>query len=470
MNDRAEPLFTLQEVAGATGGTLLAGDPSLVLSAVSTDTRTIGTGSLYVALCGERFDGHDFISDAVSRGAAAVLTERPVDAPAGTPVVRVDRTLDAYGRLARHHRDKLGLTVVAVTGSSGKTSTKEAIAALIGRFIPTARSHANFNNEIGVPRTLLDLRAGPRCAVLEFGMRGPGEIGYLAEVAGPDIGVITNIGTAHIGRLGSQEAIARAKGELVAAMPRGRVVLNGDDPFCRSIGRDHPRVCWYSARGGKTIEGQGEEADVWATSTPVPDGEFWVFRAAWRKGPGWPAGEALVRLPLPGSHHVANTLAAMGVACQLGIVLPDDFVLAPPTVGGRSRVVAIGDIEILDESYNANPESARAALEVFCTLPSPGRRVVVFGEMAELGDYAEEAHRALGRALDGLPVDFLVTVGEVAAGIADTARVPSASCRDNAEAVRVLGSFVRSGDRLLVKGSRSGRLEEIVAGLSEWLE
>ncbi len=463
-------MFTLGEVAGATGGTVLAGDPELPLFAVSTDTRTIGPGSLYMALHGERFDGHDFISDAVSRGAAAVLAERPEGAPSGTPIIQVDRTLGAYGKLARHHRDQLGLTVVAVTGSSGKTSTKEAIADLVGRFLPTAKSHANFNNEIGVPRTLLDLRAGTRCAVLEFGMRGAGEIAYLAEVAGPDIGVITNIGTAHIGRLGSQEAIAQAKGELVRAIPQGRVVLNGDDPFCRSIGRDHPAVCWYAASGGRTVAGQGVDPDVWAASTPVPDGDFWVFRAAWRKGPAWPAGEALVRLSLPGSHHVANSLAAIGVACQLGIVLPDDFVLAPPAVGGRSRVVAIGDVEILDESYNANPESARASLEVFCTLPSPGRRIVVFGEMAELGDHAEGAHRALGRALDGLPVDFVVTVGDVAAWIADTTRVPSASCRDNAEAVRVLGSFVRSGDRLLVKGSRSGRLEEIVAGLSEWLE
>lgn len=454
-------LFTLGQAAEATGGALRGDD--LVVEAVSTDTREIGPGSLYVPLKGERFDGHDFVDQAIARGAIAVVADRPVSVPDGVPVLQVDQTLLAYGKLARLHRRNLGLTVVAVTGSSGKTSTKEVVAELLGRFVSTAKSHANYNNEIGVPKTLLELRAGPRCVVLEMGMRGPGEIAYLADVARPDIGVVTNIGTAHIGRLGSQEAIARAKGELIDAIPHGRAVLNFDDPFCRTIGRHHPDVCWYSAAGAP-------QADMRARSDLRLDGDHWVFEAAWRETAARPAGQAIVRLPLPGTHHVSNALAAMSVAWHLELPLPEDLTLAPPSVGGRSRVVAVGDVEILDESYNANPESARAALDAFCKLPCAGRRVVVFGEMAELGDFADQAHRDLGRTLDSLPVDLVVTVGDLGRLIAEGTTRQAASFGDNGEAVRFLGPYLRSGDRLLVKGSRAGRLEEIVAGLAEWLE
>lgn len=454
-------MFSIAEILEATGGELVRGDLAARVGSVSTDTRTLEPGALYVPLVGERFDGHAFFAGAIGKGAAATLVAKDVDVPEPAAVVRVDDTLLAYGGLARFWRNKLGLNVVAVTGSSGKTSTKEAIAELLGRFAPTAKSHANYNNEIGVPLTLLGLRPGPGAVVLEFGMRGPGEIAYLTEVARPTVGVITNIGTAHIGRLGSQEAIARAKGELVAGMPAGgKVVLNGDDPFCRRIGAGHPGVCWFSTRGP-------EHGDVWAASELEPDGDGWRFAARWSGGPDTAAGSAIVRLALPGTHHVANALAAIAVAWHLGCALPAEIAFSPPPVAGRSRVVAVGDIEVLDESYNANPESVRATLESFCRLPCPGRRIAVLGDMAELGDWAEEAHRAIGRDLDAMPVDLLVTVGDLAGLIAQTTAREAIRCRTNGEAVDALGRVLRAGDRLLVKGSRAGRLEEIIAGLSE---
>ncbi|MBM3270908.1 MAG: UDP-N-acetylmuramoyl-tripeptide--D-alanyl-D-alanine ligase, partial [Candidatus Sericytochromatia bacterium] len=385
----------------------------------------------------------------------AVLTARAAEVPPGPAVVRVADTLAAFGALARAWRDRLGIKVVAVTGSSGKTSTKEAIADLLGRFAPTARSFANYNNEVGVPLTLLGLRPGPEVAVLELAMRGPGEIRYLTEIARPDVGVITNIGTAHIGRLGSQDAIAQAKGELLAAMgPQGVAVLNGDDPRCRALGAGRETARFFSAAGPAG-------AHVFARTPLEPDGDHWAFTAA------WDGGTSRVRLSIPGTHHVQNALAALTVALALGYAPPPALTLAPPPVGGRSRLVAVGDVEVLDESYNANPESVRATLESFCALPCQGRRVVVLGDMAELGDFAEEAHRAIGRHLDDLPVDLVVAVGDLAALIAETTAREALRCRSNAEAVEALGRALRAGDRLLVKGSRAGRLEEIIAGLSE---
>ncbi len=461
-------MLTIAEVLEATGGELLQGDPGARITAVSTDTRSLEPGALYVPLTGERFDGHAFMAEALRRGAVATLVSQTVDLPEHVAAIRVDDTLVAYGRLARFWRQKLGLTVVAVTGSSGKTSTKEAIADLLGRFQPTAKSHANFNNEVGVPLTLLGLRprvdagsdAGPRAVVLELGMRGPGEIAYLTEIAQPTIGVITNVGTAHIGRLGSQEAIAAAKGELVQGMPDGKLVLNGDDPFCRELGKDHPQVCYFSTRGP-------EHGDVWAASALEADGDHWRFEARWRGGSASRPGGSIVRLALPGTHHVANALAAIAVAWHLGIALPPEITLLPPPVGGRSRVVAIGDVEVLDETYNANPESVRATLESFCRLPCPGRRIAVLGDMAELGDFAQQAHRDVGRALDAMPIDLVITVGELAGLIAQTTGREAIGCRTNGEAVDALGSLLRAGDRLLVKGSRACRMEEIIAGLSE---
>jgi UDP-N-acetylmuramoyl-tripeptide--D-alanyl-D-alanine ligase len=453
-------LLTIAEILEATGGDLLRGDNGASVQSVSTDTRSLEPGALYVPLIGERFDGHAFVADAIGQGAVATLCSRPVEAPDGPAIIRVDDTLAAFGRLARFWRLRLGLTIIAVTGSTGKTSTKEAIADLLGRYAPTAKSHANFNNEVGVPLTLLGLRPGPWAAVLELAMRGPGEISYLAEISRPNVGVVTNVGTAHIGRLGSREAIAAAKGELVAALPDGRIVLNGDMALCRHLGKGHRRVRYFSTEGP-------EHGDVWAATDLEAEADGWSFRAMWRAGPDVPAGNALVRLPLPGRHLMANALAAIAVALHLGILLPADFKIAPAPVGGRSRLVAVGDIEVLDETYNANPESVRAALDSFCRLPAAGRRVVVLGDMAELGAFARAEHQAVGGHLDSLPLDLVVTIGEFAELVAATTVREAVHCRSNAEAVSLLGGVLRAGDRLLVKGSRAARLEEVIAGLAE---
>ncbi|MBI6545991.1 MAG: UDP-N-acetylmuramoyl-tripeptide--D-alanyl-D-alanine ligase, partial [Cyanobacteria bacterium NC_groundwater_1444_Ag_S-0.65um_54_12] len=425
-------MLTLAEISEATRGKLITGRPQQMVGAVSTDTRAIAPGSLFVPLVGERYDGHEFVATAIAQGATAVLLGKELSVATSCAVVAVENTLLAYGRLAHYWRSKLGLPVIAVTGSTGKTSTKETIYELLGRFLRCAKSQANFNNEIGVPRTLLELRPGIQAAVVEFGMRGSGEIAYLTKLAQPDVGVITNIGSAHIGRLGSQAAIAAAKGELVQGMPDGRLVLNGDDPWCRELGRAHPRVCYFSLQG----PAMGE---VWAASALEPvAADGWSFRVSWCANQQVAAASSTIRLALPGRHHMANALAAIAVAWQLGIALPSELTLAPLPVGGRNRVLAIGDIEIFDDSYNANPDSARAALDTFCQLPCAGRRITVWSEMAELGEYAAQAHRTLGLQLDDLPIDLVVTVGELAELIAMSSKKPSLRCPDNCAAVNAL--------------------------------
>jgi UDP-N-acetylmuramoyl-tripeptide--D-alanyl-D-alanine ligase len=447
-------IVTLEEVIKATGGRLLAAGPSAPFTDVATDTRALKPGSLYVPLRGARFDGHDFLQEAVRSGAAGLLVARDdVTPPRNVSAVRVEDTLAAYGDLARHWRGHLGLQVIAVTGSSGKTSTKELIAALLARFIRVAKSHANYNNEIGVPKTLLSMTPSDEACVLEMGMRGPGEIAYLASVARPDIGVITNVGTAHIGRLGTQEAIAKAKGELLrVGGPSMTAVLNADDPYVMAQGLEHlGQVVTYSRLSPR--------ATVWA------EGEGRTFTIAWAAGERQPAGETRISLPWAGPHHQSNALAAVAVAWGLGIRLPEAITLAPDELPGRARVVTAGDLTIVDETYNANPESVLATIAGFCAEPSPGRRLVVLGEMAELGAYAEAGHRSVGTALRDAPVDRVFTVGEMTRWIAEQAPAKSEWFADQEALKAALIAELRPGDRVLVKGSRSARMEEVVAAL-----
>lgn len=450
--------LSLDDVLKATGGRLIAGAAPAAFSGVTTDTRELGPAALFIPLKGERFDGYDFLHQAAQAGATGVLVARDgVQLPEGVAAVRVEDTLAAYGDIARHHRERLGLTVVAVTGSSGKTSTKEAIAALLTRFMPVGKTHSNHNNEIGVPKTLLTMTPADEAVVVEMGMRGPGEIAYLASVARPDVGVITNVGTAHIGRLGTQEAIARAKGELVrVGGPAMAAVLNADDPLVMAQAADHagPLVT-YSLRSG--------DATVWAA------GKGLSFEACWKAGPKQREGRMRVTLPMAGAHHRANALAAVAVAWQLGLSLPEAVSFEPTDLPGRAQVLRAGDVEVVDETYNANPESVRSALAGFCDEPCRGRRIAVLGEMGELGAYAEVGHRAVGDAVRDLPIDKAFTLGEMGRWIADQAPHKAAHFMDKPALIAALLDTVRGGDRVFVKGSRSTRMEEIVQALTHHL-
>lgn len=451
-------MLILEEILKATGGVPAPGLSNGPLSGVSTDTRSLRPGMLYVPLRGAKFDGHDFLEDAVSRGAAAALISREVPIPKGLGVIRVPDTLASYGDIARYWREKLGLTVVAVTGSSGKTSTKEMVASLLASYMPVGKTHANYNNEIGLPRTLLETTPESRACVLEMGMRGPGEIAYLTSIARPDVGILTNVGTAHIGRLGSREAIARAKGELLRiGGPTMAAVVNHDDPLAMAQAADHPGpMASFSLHDA--------QATVWA------EGDGRTFLARWHAGPRQEAGKTRVTLPYLGDHHRANALAAIATAWHLGLKLPEAVALAPETLPGRARTLSAGGVEIVDETYNANPESMRMTIEAFCREKSTGRRYLAIGQMGELGEYAEAAHRELGELIAALPVAGVVTLGELARHVSEAMPDRAEHVADHAQAAERLASWLKPGDRLFVKGSRSMQMESVIAQVVQRLE
>ena len=446
--------LTLDDLLKASGGRLITDPGDVNFSRIVTDTRILQSGDLYLPLKGPHFDGHDFLTEAASRGAVGALVARDeISIPAGLWAVQVEDTLAAYGDLARYWREKLGLKVVAVTGSSGKTSTKEMIASLLSRYFRVAKSHANYNNEIGVPLTLLSLKEEEEVCILEMGMRGPGEIAYLASVARPNFGLVTNIGTAHIGRLGTQEAIAKAKGELFrVGGPAMTAILNLDDPLIMAQGHDHPGpVVTYSLRD--------PHATVWA------EGKGKTFSIHWKAGERMKEGSTHLTLPQAGQHHRANALAAFSVAWAMGCALPETMSLRSEDLPGRSRVLRVGDIELVDETYNANPESVRATLSGFLGEDWPGRRIAVLGEMKELGTYAEVAHRGIGTMVAESTLAKVFTVGPMARWIAEQAAFKAEHVPDNAHALEALISFLQPGDRVFLKGSRSAKMEEIVNGL-----
>ncbi|MGE5598996.1 MAG: UDP-N-acetylmuramoyl-tripeptide--D-alanyl-D-alanine ligase, partial [Bacteroidota bacterium] len=364
--------FSQWEIRDATGGEIMA-PTEAICGRVCLDSRRVQPGDLFVAIPGERFDGHAFVADAVSSGAAAVLVSRPVPIPPGTGAVLVGDTVRALGALARYHRRRFALPVVAVTGSTGKTTVKEMIASLGAVRHRVAKTVGNRNNEIGLPLTLLELAPGDELLVVEMGMRGPGQIAALAAVAEPQIGVVTNIGLTHLELLGTREAIAEAKGELPAALPReGTAVLNADDPFFpRLAERTRARVLGF---------GLSDDAAVRAEDVRT-DGEGSVVAV---RGPGWP--RFTIRLRVPGEHQVLNALAAAAVGHALGYA-PDEiraglenFAVEP----GRGAVVAAREgWAVIDDTYNASPASVLAALEVLRRRPAAGRRLAVLGDMLE---------------------------------------------------------------------------------------
>ena len=464
--------MTLAEVAEAVGGRLSGAEPAIaVTGTVEYDSRRITPGGLFVAFPGERADGHDFAAAAVAAGAVAVLGTRPVPgvpmilltvagsgtagagsraATAGADAAAV--TLTAIGALARAVLDRLPeLTVVALTGSSGKTSTKDMIAALLRNLGPTVAPAGSFNNELGLPYTVLCATPDTRYLVLEMGARGLGHVRYLCQIAPPRVGVVLNVGVAHIGEFGSQDAIAVAKGELVEALPEaGVAVLNADDTRVRAMaGRTRARV---------VLVGEAADATVRASGVSLDE----------RGRPAYtlhtPAGEAPVRLGLSGPHPLGNTLAAAAVAYELG--MPPAALAA--ALGGlrpvSSRRMDVFDrtdgVTVIDDSYNANPASTEAALRALVALGAHRRRIAVLGYLAELGEFEREGHERVGRIAAELDVDRVIVVGENAAPIHDGAVAVStwggSSVRvsDQARAVALLREDLREGDVVLVKGSR----------------
>ncbi|MFC8849033.1 MULTISPECIES: UDP-N-acetylmuramoyl-tripeptide--D-alanyl-D-alanine ligase [unclassified Micromonospora] len=442
--------LTLAEVAEAVGGRLAAADPAArVTGPVEFDSRKAGPGALFVAFPGEKVDGHDYAAGAVAAGAVAVLGTREVP---GVPMVLVGDALDAMGRLARAVVDRLpALTVIGLTGSSGKTTTKDLIAQLTARLGPTVAPPGSFNNELGHPWTALQAGPDTRFLVLEKGARGVGHVRYLCEVVPPRISVVLNVGVAHLGEFGSVENIALAKGELVESLPAaGLAVLNADDPLVDAMAaRTAARVVRY---------GEAAHADVRAVDVTL-DGRG---RAAYTLVT--PEGTAAVRLGLTGRHQVSNSLAAAAVARELGMPLAE-LAAALGELGlvstRRMDVFERPDgVTVIDDSYNANPASTAVALRALAGMRGVGRAVAVLGYMAELGEYERQGHLEVGRLAAELGVDRLLVVGEPAAPIHEGATAVadwgggSVLLTDQAAAVEVLRSELRAGDVVLVKGSR----------------
>ncbi|MCL6610763.1 MAG: UDP-N-acetylmuramoyl-tripeptide--D-alanyl-D-alanine ligase [Peptococcaceae bacterium] len=453
--------LNVSQIAGAISASVTGHGGDIVFRSVCTDSRAVKEGDLFVALRGERFDGHEFAARAVQSGARGVVADRPVEGlPPGIPVFLVRDTLGALQDLARYNRQRSGAPVVGVTGSSGKTSTKDLVYSVLSARYRTLKTEGNLNNEVGVPLTLLRLDEGHQAAVVEMAMRGMGEIDLLARIALPDGAVITNIGEAHFELLGSVDNIARAKGEILDHVPdRGFAVLHGGSPYIRrEAARCRGRVIFY---------GEDPGLDLYARDiTPGAGGNRFVavFRGR--------AEEFFV--PLPGRHNVINSLAAIAVGRELGLEFPEirDGLSAANLSAMRLELSQWNGVKIINDSYNANPASTRAAVQVLAEMAGESRKIAVLGDMLELGDKSESAHREVGRAVCNAGVDLLAAVGDRARHIGLGAREAGLSpgrihyYRTAREAAGELKKFLRPGDVVLVKGSRGMKMEEFVFALS----
>ena len=450
--------LTLQQIADFSGGVLASGAATDVVSSVSTDTRTIQTNALYVALSGENFDGHNFAASAVKNGATAVLINdsRVVDLPDDCNVIRVADTLLGLQSLAREYRKHLGIRVVAITGSNGKTSTKDMVASVLREGFKVSATKGNLNNHIGLPLTILSAEEDDDCGVWEMGMSNPGEIEVLASIGAPDIGVITNVGVAHIEFMGSRDAIAMEKGMLAEAIGEdGCVILNGEDDYSASIAERTNALVVMTGHGGISAE----EVKILADSS-----EF-VLRVG---------GETIeAKIPVAGKHMVENALLAVAVGLEFGMTL-EKIVAGLAGVeftGGRLQRKSVNGIIFIDDSYNANPDSMKAAVDTFVALPSEGRKFVVAGGMAELGASSEDEHERIGKMAAESGVDFVVSVGNTAraytAGLNGSSKASVSHFDDQFACGAWLKSEAREGDMVLVKGSRSTAMEKVITAFTE---
>ncbi|MEM7600929.1 MAG: UDP-N-acetylmuramoyl-tripeptide--D-alanyl-D-alanine ligase [Verrucomicrobiota bacterium] len=451
---------SLSEVAGWVDGALIQGVPKATVSRVSTDSRSCSTTDIFVALKGERFDGHDFLADVVGGGAAGVIVS---SLPASLSdfeggVVLVNDTLEALQQIAFHYRRSLDdFTVVGVTGSNGKTSTKDFLKAVLGGGTEVSATAGNLNNHIGLPLTALSAESGHRYGVWEMGMNHPGEIEVLAEIAGPNIGVITNIGTAHIEHMKTRAAIADEKAELIRSLPTdGLCVLPAGDDY-------YPYL--VDQASCKVLSGGIDQGQVRAERVSTKDDGTMDFLLVSEF-----ADATQMNLPVRGAHMVTNAVLAAAVGLSEGFSAQDiaERLSKIELTGGRLQERLVGGYRFLDDSYNANPESMLAAIDVLSTSAKTGRTFAVLGFMGELGDTEDEAYRSLGEALDKKGIDALVTLGDRAAMINEAAG--AISVNENFDSHREVAAFLSKNltgsDCALLKGSRAARMEKVIEELS----
>jgi UDP-N-acetylmuramoyl-tripeptide--D-alanyl-D-alanine ligase len=449
----------LEQIVRWSNGQLLAGDAATMVTNICTDSRSMKAGDLFLALRGANFDGHQFLTEAAARGAIGAVIERETATlPSQFALLKVNDALQALQQISAGYRRAMPARIVCVTGSNGKTSTKDLIASVLRERFQITRTEGNLNNHIGLPITMLRLRPSDDVGVFEIGMNHPGEIAPLAALAQPDVGVITNIGIAHIEHMGSREAIAQEKGMLAEALPpSGTVVLSAADSFTPSI----------AARTKADVIRCGLNADADIRATDLrQDFSGMKFRLH-------AFGRSVdAQLPVLGEHMVHNATLAAGVGHVFGMSLEECAVGFPnlQLTKGRLEMKVVRGIQVLDDSYNANPDSVKAALLTLSQMSSNGRRIAVLGRMGELGVESERGHRAVGQTASDLGLDCVITVGDEAALIADEAwrggveKVVKATDLD--EAVKALREYTHAGDLVLVKGSRSSKMERVVEGLA----
>jgi len=449
--------ITLATAADWSGGVLVQGAADAVVAAVSTDTRDIPQGALFVALHGERFDAHDFLPQAVAAGAGALMVSKRDGWPENVGIIRTEDTLASLQRLARNHRRDWGGIVVGLTGSNGKTSTKDLTRAVLSQRWKVNATKGNLNNHIGLPLTILATQPDDQIAVCEMGMNHPGEIAPLAAIAAPDLGIITNVGTAHIEFMGSRAAIAVEKGMLAEAVKEdGCVVLNANDDYTPSL----TRRC-----AAKVITAGLEAGDVRVTDLETDAGGS-RFTLTLPDGSSAP-----VHLPVPGRHMAGNAALAAAAGFHLGMRIEEIIagLESASLTKGRLQVRKAAGLTFLDDSYNANLDSMRAALETLAGFACTGRRVAVLGRMAELGSQAEQDHRAVGEAVMRAGMDELCVVGTTDAPlIAEGFLAAGGSAGslhffpDQAAVAAHLRATASPADLILVKGSRSAAMEKVI--------
>ncbi len=452
-------MFILKEIVKATGGRLLQGDPQLYLSGVSTDTRAINPQNVFIAIKGDRFDGHDYLKQSFKQGAvAAVISNQKVQLPAGQAVVLVPDTIKAFGQIARWHRDRFKIPIIAITGSAGKTTTKELTAEVLATQFNVLKNFSTHNNHIGVPQTLLKLNHSHEVAVVECGTNQFGDIRWLATVANPTIVVFTNIGESHLENLKSPAGVFREKFDLVRYKDQvGQVIFNNDDALLKKINR-------LPIADEKVTYGIFGEANYRATQIKIKKSGL-TFHLHER---------GLFQLTMLTYHHVYNALAAIACGDILGV--SDKNIKRAlknfTSKSGRQHLERVGEYWLLDDSYNANPVSFRSALDTLQNLRNAGRKIVVCSDMLELGEQSRDLHFQMGKLLSKSRLDLVLSVGTQASSITEAIKQSNKNLfafhHDSLPAVHQrLAKFCRPGDAILVKGSRGMRLERTVAFIKE---
>lgn len=456
--------LTCKEIIKATGGVMVSGKSEEIILDICTNSRDIKLSSLFIPLKGEKFDGHDFIEDALEGGAVGTLTHRYIDRQKiseeerykGKFIIKVGDTLKALKDIATYYRNKFTIPFVAVTGSVGKTSTKDMIASVLSQEYNVLKTQGNYNNEIGVPLTIFNLNDTHQIGVIEMGMSNLGEISRLTSIVRPKVAVITNVGISHIERLGSRQNILKAKMEIFEGLSRdGLIVLNGDDNLLYGLkGFLNFRTVYY---------GMDEGLDYQAYNVQNA-GEGGIFFDINIKDK-----EYKVHIPLPGVHNVYNALAAIAVGLEMGIDMENIIEGISKFVPGKMRlnIVKADGVKVINDAYNANPQSMEAALKVLKDVNGAKRRIAVLGDILELGSWAKEAHLEIGKLAFNLEIDYIITVGKNAAYIAEGAILAGATpgnirhFTDNKAVADFLKTFMRNGDAILIKGSRGMKMEEI---------